>query len=50
MNASSHCHDPGQALETYHARLAVVDQRLAMLQRDRDNLTRSISALRPGRE
>lgn len=44
------CEDPGRALETYHARLTLIDHRLATLQRDRDNLTRAISALRPSPE
>jgi DNA-binding transcriptional MerR regulator len=41
------CPDPGRALATYQARLAVVDDRLAALQRDRDRLSAAIRAL-PG--
>lgn len=40
------CPDPGHALETYQARLAVVAERLAALQRDHDKLTGTIQALR----
>lgn len=40
------CRDPGHALETYQARLAVVQKRLAALQRDHDKLTGAIRALR----
>lgn len=50
MHNGPDCGDPGRALETYHARLAVIDQRLAALQRDRGNLSHAISALRPGPE
>jgi DNA-binding transcriptional MerR regulator len=44
----SSCADPGQAIETYLARLAVLDQRLAELQRHRDELARLVRELRPG--
>jgi DNA-binding transcriptional MerR regulator len=40
------CRDPGHALGTYRARLAVLEERLAALQRDRDKLTGAIQALR----
>jgi DNA-binding transcriptional MerR regulator len=39
------CPDPGRALKTYQARLAVLTDRLAALQRDRDKVTAAIQAL-----
>lgn len=44
----SDCADPDLPLHTYRERLAVVDERLSRLQRDRDNLARRISTLPPG--
>lgn len=46
MQDPSECRDPGHALETYQARLAVVEERLAALRRDHDKLTGAIRALR----
>jgi hypothetical protein len=46
MQNPADCRDPGHALETYQARLAVLEERLAALQRDRDKLTGAIQALR----
>lgn len=46
MQGQSECRDPGHALETYQARLAVVAERLATLQRDHDKLTGAIQGLR----
>ncbi|GAA0898127.1 MerR family transcriptional regulator [Pseudonocardia zijingensis] len=39
------CDDPTVALATYRARLAVVEQRMAALQRHRDELARRVEAL-----
>lgn len=39
------CDDPGLALETYQARLAVLDKRLAELQHHRDQLAQLVQAL-----
>jgi DNA-binding transcriptional MerR regulator len=46
MQDQAECRDPGHALETYQARLAVVEERLAALQRDHDKLAGTIQALR----
>jgi DNA-binding transcriptional MerR regulator len=46
MQNPSDCRDPGHALETYQARLVILEERLAALQRDRDKLTGAIRALR----
>jgi DNA-binding transcriptional MerR regulator len=46
--AESECDDPTPALRTYRARLAVVEERLAALQRDRDRLSRRIRTLASG--
>jgi DNA-binding transcriptional MerR regulator len=43
--AESECDDTAQALRTYRARLAVVEARLAALQRDRERLSRRIRTL-----
>lgn len=45
----SACTVPDLPLQTYRARLAVVDKRLTDLQRDRDRLTREVHAREPGR-
>ena len=39
------CDDPGFALETYRARLAVVEERLAALRHHRDELARRVDEL-----
>ncbi|HEY1698569.1 MAG TPA: MerR family transcriptional regulator [Trebonia sp.] len=46
MRDPSECDDPGHALETYQARLAVVRDRLAALQHHHDKLTGAIEELR----
>jgi DNA-binding transcriptional MerR regulator len=44
------CDNPSLALETYRARLAVLDERLAKLQHHRDELAQLVRALRPGQQ
>jgi DNA-binding transcriptional MerR regulator len=45
MQEPSECHDPTHALQTYQARLAVIDERLAALQHDHNQLTGAIQSL-----
>jgi DNA-binding transcriptional MerR regulator len=45
MRDPAECTDTGHALRTYQARLGVVDERLAALQRDHDQLAEAIRAL-----
>jgi DNA-binding transcriptional MerR regulator len=45
MHDSSACDDPELPLQTYQARLAVLDERLTRLQRTHDQLTQRIQAL-----